>query len=200
MCLSLLPDFPLDERTDLGGRFAALGLRGYHDAARYVWRLPYGRTADRSDYRLVLEEGRGTCSTKHALLAGLARDHGRPVNLVLGIYEMDGDNTPGVGPVLRRHGLGAVPEAHCYLAHRGAGIDLTHNDRVAEPTVSFLWVEKIEPDQIGGYKVERHRRFVRGWAEERGLDFEFVWRVREECIVALAGHGGRRESLWAERR
>lgn len=183
-----LPDFALDERTDLGGRFVVLGLSDYRAAARYVWKLPYGRTTDRSDYRQVLEEGRGTCSTKHALLAGLAREHGRPVDLLLGIYEMDGRNTPGVGPVLRKNGLRAVPEAHCYLAHRDARIDLTRGDRSTGPAVTFLWEEKIEPGQIGAYKVEEHRRFVRGWAGERGLDFEFVWRTREECIAALSEH------------
>lgn len=103
---------------------------------------------------------------------------------------MDAENTPGVGKVLHRYGLGAVPEAHCYLEHRGARVDLTHGDRIAEPTVRFLREEKIESGQIGTYKVEEHRRFVRGWAEERGLDFDFVWRVREECIAALAGHRG----------
>lgn len=30
------------------------------------------------------------------------------------------------------------------------------------------------------YKVDVHRRFVRGRAVERGLDFGHVWRVREE--------------------
>ncbi len=48
-----------------------------------------------------------------------------PVALVLGVYEMDGANTPGVAAVLRDHGLRCVPEAHCYLAHEGARVDLT---------------------------------------------------------------------------
>jgi hypothetical protein len=55
--------------------------------------LPYGRNSDHSDWRLVLGEGRGTCSTKHALLADLARENRRHVALMLGIYEMDEDNT-----------------------------------------------------------------------------------------------------------
>ena len=62
-------------------------------------------------------EGRGTCSTKHALLADLARENRRHVALVLGIYEMDEDNTQEIGTVLDRNGLPCVPEAHCYLVH-----------------------------------------------------------------------------------
>jgi hypothetical protein len=87
--------------------------------------LPYGRNSDHSDWRLVLGEGRGTCSTKHALLADLARENRRHVALVLGIYEMDEDNTQEIGTVLDRNGLPCVPEAHCYLAHeaRACGPD-----------------------------------------------------------------------------
>jgi len=181
-----LPDVPLDVEGDAGGRFAALGLFGYRDAARHVRSLPYGRTSDRSDWRLVLEEGHGTCSTKHALLAELARENGLPVSLVLGVYEMDGENTPGVGGVLRKHGLRHVPEAHCYLlAHGGTRVDLTRQDAGGGPG-DFLHEEEIEPRQIGAYKVEAHQEFVRRWARSRGLDPARVWRAREECIAALA--------------
>ena len=76
--------------------------------------LPYGRNSDRSDWRLILKEGRGTCSTKHALLADLARENLRHVVPVLGVYDVDEGNTPGIGTVLERHGIPCVPEAHCY--------------------------------------------------------------------------------------
>ena len=181
-----LPGFVLDAGRPLGRKFAALGLGGYREAARYVRSLPYGRNSDRADWRLVLAEGRGTCSTKHALLAELARENGRRVSLVLGVYEMDESNTPGVRAVLEKHDLPSVPEAHCYLAHRGTRVDVTREAGAAEPIAGLLHAEEIEPDQIGAYKVEVHRGFVGRWAEERGLDPERVWRVREECIAALA--------------
>lgn len=186
MSVERLPSFALNARRPLGRRFAALGLGDYRGAARYVRSLPYGRNSDRSDWRLVLEEGRGTCSTKHALLAELARENGRPVPLVLGVYEMDGENTPGVGSVLGDHGLRCVPEAHCYLMHGGVRVDVTRESEGAAQEQRFLQEEEIEPDQIGGYKVEAHRAFVGRWAESRGLDPERVWRAREECIAALA--------------
>lgn len=108
-----------------------------------------------------------------------------PVELRLGLYEMDANNTPGVGPVLQRYGLHAIPEAHCYLAYHGARIDLTRA-APARPVANFLHEESIEPEGIGAYKVDTHRAFMREWASQRGLDFEQVWRIREECIVALS--------------
>jgi hypothetical protein len=185
MSVGRLPDFALDASRPLGGRFAALEVFDYRGAARHVRSLPYGRNSDRSDWRLVLEEGRGTCSTKHALLAELARENGRRVTLVLGVYEMNEVNTPGVGAVLKRDGLRCVPEAHCYLVYEGARVDLTRQG--GGQTQPFLNEKEIEPLQIGGYKVAAHKGFVRRWAEERGLDPGHVWRVREECIAALAG-------------
>ncbi len=186
LSIERLPSFALHTDGSLGRRFAALGLDDYREAARYVRDLPYGRNSDRSDWRLVLTEERGTCSTKHALLAELARENGRPVALVLGVYEMDGANTPGVGAVLREHGLRCVPEAHCYLAHEGARVVLTRERGGAEQIEGFLHEEEIEPHQIGEYKVQAHREFVRRWAARRGPDPESVWRAREECIAALA--------------
>ena len=180
-----MPNFALADGACLGAWFVALGREDYHAAALHVRRLPYGRNSRRADYGLVLQEGRGTCSTKHALLAALAAEHGRFVELRLGIYEMNADNTPGVGPVLRRYGLDFIPEAHCYLEYRGARVDLTSIE-AASPFESLLHEETIGPDQIGAYKPDVHRRFVRGWAAERGLDFERVWRAREECIGALS--------------
>jgi hypothetical protein len=187
MGVGRLPNFPLDAGRPLGREFAALGLCSYRDAARHVHSLPYGRNSDRSDWRLVLKEGRGTCSTKHALLADLARENLRHVVLVLGVYDMDEGNTPGIGTVLERHGITCVPEAHCFLAHEGARVDLTREEGGAEQVESFPHEEEIEPHQIGEYKVRAHREFVRRWAAERGLDPELVWQAREECIAALAG-------------
>ena len=185
MSVGRLPEFALDASRPLGAKFAALGIRDYRAAARHVRSLPYGRNSDRFDWRLVLDEARGTCSTKHALLAELARENGRRVALALGVYEMDEANTPGIGAVLKTSGLSRVPEAHCYLTHEGARVDVTRQEGGGQ-TQHFLHEEEIEPRQIGEYKVEAHKEFVRRWSEERGLDPGHVWRVREECIAALA--------------
>ncbi len=183
-----LPGFRLETTGRLRSSFRALEVEDFRQAAGYVRDLPYARNSDRSDFFLVLTERRGTCSTKHALLAALAREHGVDVELRLGVYLMDGTNTPGVAGVLEARGLAGLPEAHCYLAYRGERVDVTgvESDTVKE----FLYEESIEPDQIGAYKLDLHRRFLRTWATERRLDPERVWRVREECIGALSARAG----------
>ena len=160
-------------------------------AARYVQSLPYGRTSRRDDVTLVLTEGRGTCSTKHALLASLAEEIGLDVVLTLGIYEMTEANTPGVGPVLERHGLTAIPEAHCYLVADGRRIDVTRDAVAVEPIAAFLHEEPIRIDQIGAYKIDLHRRVLADWMRRdvtaQGRTLTDLWAIREECIARLSG-------------
>lgn len=176
----------------LTAEIMARGITDLQAAGRYLQALPYGRTANRADVSAVLREGRGTCSTKHALLAALAHEQQLAVVLMLGIYDMHERNTPGVGAVLVRYGLTSLPEAHCYLTYAGLRIDVTRSGAdPTEPIGQFLHEEAIIPAQIGAYKMTLHRQFIQDWVSNnmetlRGLGFEDVWRIREECIAALA--------------
>ena len=186
-----LPNVPLKPAGPSTADLLACGITDFRAVGRYLHHLPYGRNSDRSDFRLVLPEGRGTCSTKHALLAKLAREQDLPVVLTLGIYEMHERNTPGVGAVLDTYGLPYIPEAHCYLTYQGARIDITRSGtEPAEPIDRFLYEETIIPEQIGDYKVQLHQRFLRSWLANAKLvgdrSFAEVWKIREECIAALA--------------
>jgi hypothetical protein len=185
-----LPAAPLGGDGPLTRRFRELGVGDFRAAARWVRDLPYGRITDRSDPTRVLDEERGTCTTKHALLAILASEMAIDVVLTLGIYAMCEANTPGVGRVLERHGLAAIPEAHCYLTHRGERIDVTRDVVAAEPIGALLHEEPITPAQIGDYKIALHRRVLGDWAarapEARGRSLDEMWTIREACITALS--------------
>src|SRR5215813_2060548 len=114
-----LPANPLKPAGQSTADFVVRGITDFRSAGRYLHQLPYGRNSNRADFRLVLPEGRGTCSTKHALLAELACEQNLPIVLTLGIYEMHEWNTPGTGKVLDQYGLSFIPEAHCYLTYGG---------------------------------------------------------------------------------
>ena len=180
-----LPDVMLDERSQLTSFLNEYDIKTFHQAADWVWHLPYGRNSG-ADSLLVIIEERGTCSTKHALLAQLAQDHGLPVKLMVGIYLMNEANTKGVGAVLREAGLPAVPEAHCYLMYAGERIDLSRCVRCMNSPFDRLLMETpIAPAQIGEYKREFHQRLLRQWCNQHHYDWEEVWNVREQCIAHL---------------
>jgi hypothetical protein len=161
------------------------------EAAAYLWTLPYGRNTNPSDPLCVLEEGRGTCSSKHALLARLLAEEGvSGIELYLGIYEMSEANTAGVGRVLARYGLESIPEAHCYLRKGRQRIDVTRPVRPGQATIEpFLFEQAITPDQVGEYKRNVHRR-VLGELAGKGAYHQFtpeaLWLIREECIAAIS--------------
>jgi hypothetical protein len=161
-------------------------------AGQHLCELPYGRNRYPDDPLAVLTEQRGTCSTKHALLRRLAIEQGINLVLVLGIYEMNERNTPGVGSVLQAHGLESIPEAHCYVRVGDKRIDVTRQRARsdAEPISNFLYEEEIDPSQITIYKIGVHKSFLDQWitatASLGGLTLTSIWAIREECIAALS--------------
>ena len=189
---TVAPNLDLVSGEKITDEFSRRGLTDFHAALDYIWRLPYGRNSNRADYNLVLRERRGTCSTKHALLAALAVEQKRQIFLTLGIYEMNTRNTDGIGKVLEESGLKCLPEAHCYLTYGKTRIDVTRfsNEKAVKPIKDFLYEERIRPDQIGSYKLALHRKFFSEWMREKNLSrrfgFDELWSVREKCIAALA--------------
>jgi len=185
----ILPDAPLDTGGPDSEAFLRVGCGSYRSAARYLHQLPYGRNAERADFRLVLAERRGTCSTKQALLAAVALEQKLPVSLTIGIYDMAEANTPGVGSVLSARGLESIPEAHCYLRYAGRRVDITRSGVSPHAPIDYLHQEwTIEPAQIGEHKVALHQQYLHGWLRERPalrFSFEEIWRIREACIAAL---------------
>jgi hypothetical protein len=186
-----LPTDPVKHRGPVSAAFLGLRIDDFRRAGQCVRDLPYGRNAATSDILAVLNERKGTCSTKHALLKALASEQGLPIRLMLGIYEMNARNTPGIGLVLEEYHLLCIPEAHCYLVHQGRRIDVTRNldDQESEPISAFLVEEEITTEQIGEYKRRWHQAFMRKWLDRRNLldlDVVQLWRIREECIAALS--------------
>ena len=100
-------------------------------------------------------------------------------------------NTPGVGRVLERASLSSIPEAHCWLRHLGADIDLTMPLGLTAVARRFLHEEMIRPDQIGAYKARVHGRFLADWLARRShadMTLDDAWRIREACIAVLSAN------------
>ena len=185
----ILPEAPLNAPGPASEAFRQIGCVSYRSAARRLHELPYGRNSDRANFRLVLSERRGTCSSKHALLAAVALEQNLPVSLTIGIYDMAELNTPGVGRVLSAHGLESIPEAHCYLTYSGRRVDITRSGISPQMSIAHFHKEwPIEPAQIGAHKIALHHQYLREWLRKRrdlSVSFEELWRIREACILAL---------------
>ncbi|MBK7790721.1 MAG: hypothetical protein IPJ54_19665 [Saprospiraceae bacterium] len=152
--------------------------------------MPYGRIKDRTRIDGVLNEGMGSCSTKHALLKQIADENQiEGVELILGLFKMNAKNTPQVGNVLAENGLNYIPEAHCYLRINGQRVDATKEGfDINHFTNDILTEMVINVEQIGDYKVVMHKNFLKKWLAKQSLPMtaDQLWEIREKCIKKLS--------------
>lgn len=182
-------DFQLQSNDPLTIDIVESGVVSWEDLIRCVKNFHYGRNANRSDVSLVWYERKGTCSSKHAFLKHVADLNNVPdVELVLCLYKMTGENTQGVGAVLREFKVDYLPEAHCYIRFKGEGIDITtkHSD-LAKVKPDILEEQLIEPEQVSEFKVNYHKAYMQKWGEihHPSLSFEELWTIREQCLSQI---------------
>ncbi len=185
-----IPQFQIESEAPLSQMCHAVGIKKFQEAVQYIFKLPYRRNSSKEDLTLVFSEKCGVCSTKHAALAALALENGfKELKLIVGIYQMNEKNTPGVGKVLEKANLEYMPEAHTYLVFEKNRIDITREIEAETSPFDFLLLEKeIQPNQIGKYKVNLHGEFLDKWRKEKNVNYslEALWKIREDCIYALS--------------
>ncbi len=185
----IVPNFNITPGNPIGDLFLQKNVKTFYDAIRYIHNLPYGRLENPLEFENILMEGKGTCSTKHALLKTLAEEHLiYGLQLSLAIYAMDDSNTPKVGPILKKYNLPYMLEAHTFLTYDDETYDYTF-----PKSYSLKWQESvliqttIDTDQIGEFKKEYHKSVLADWITRDKIPYtlEKMWSIREECIDAL---------------
>lgn len=170
------------------------GIHTWAELIAFVKSLPYSRNANRTDLQLVITEKKGSCSSKHALLKKVADLNKIPnIQLILGMYKMDNNNTPKIGNVLLENSINYLPEAHCYLKINGKRSDVTTFQSDFEKLEKDIIQElEIEPEQVAQFKVDYHQNFLKNWISEndQNISFDALWKIREQCIANLAKKAG----------
>jgi len=186
----LSKDTLLSSNDELTFLVKQLGILTWANLLSWTQRLPYGRNENRRDFKLVISEGKGTCSSKHAMLKKVADlNQITNVNLILGIYKMSEKNTPQIGSALTENNLEYIPEAHCYLEIDGERKDFTSPISNFETIKGDVMKEiSIEPEQVTDFKVSFHQSFLKQWIEEEKVPFSFedIWQIREQCIQNIS--------------
>ncbi|MBL4862775.1 MAG: hypothetical protein JKY09_07150 [Crocinitomicaceae bacterium] len=165
------------------------GLVTWGDLLRSVRNFRYGRNENRADFSLVWTEQKGSCSSKHAFLKTIADLNKIPgIRLCLGIYKMNGSNTPGVRNVLAKYSLDYLPEAHCYLKTVDGYLDLTStNSNYERFSMDVLEEFEIVPKQVVFEKNQMHKAYLAKWIKDESIPYALntLWEIREECIQQL---------------
>lgn len=186
-----LPDLQLTKNDELSALFNDKGCNSFHQALSYVKHLPYGRNKDKNDISIVLKDGFGTCSTKHALLKRIADKYGySDIKLMMGIFKMDAHYAPSIKPILDKYALPYIPEAHNYLMYKGLRIDCTNKRSHSRDFEGSLLDEvEITPTQITDHKVSYHKKYLKSWLKKHNsltLSLDELWQIRESCIAAMS--------------
>ncbi|HEX8561898.1 MAG TPA: hypothetical protein VF676_02855 [Flavobacterium sp.] len=184
------PDFIIESREAVSQEFRARGISTFYDAVLFVQNLQYGRNADKQNLITVFHDSCGTCSTKHALLKSLAIENNfDEIRLMIGIFRMNGENTPAVADVLKEAKLDFIPEAHNYLRYHREILDFTSADSKPEDFIGDLLEEiEVTPAQITAFKMDYHRKYLQQWTLEiqSSYTLDELWTIREACIQSLS--------------
>ena len=93
-------NFEINSNGEISQLFLKNNCFDFHSASEFIRNLPYRRNLNKDNLATVFIDEYGTCSTKHALLKILAEENNQPhFKLILGIFKMNGINTPKIKSV-----------------------------------------------------------------------------------------------------
>ena len=189
--ISVLPEAIVTGPGPVSARFLELGVTSFQKACAFVHELPYRYNDDREDLMTLFREKKGTCTTKHAVIATLAKELNLPVMKHVGIYGMTETLVTGADAILRRHHLPYLPMVHCFLAFGSHRVDLTEGNRNGKngPIDTFLFTQEVAPMFSEKEEYLLYRRVLAAQIlpqdEFRGIDIKTVLRARGEGLALL---------------
>jgi hypothetical protein len=186
--------FPNPEIIDKGiisETFLSLRITQFQDACSYVHHLPYGYNSTREDILILFKEGFGSCTTKHAVIATLAKELSLPTHKFVGIYAMDEALVTGATRILEKYSIPYLPMHHCFLQYQAHMVDLTQGNQNGKnhPLDTFLYTEKVTPnisekDEYFLYKKAVENNILKR-EEMHGVSLRTILLARAEGIALL---------------
>ncbi len=142
-----LPDAEIKPLGIMSRKFLELGIESFKEACKYVHDKDYGYNTDYNDKMIFFKEDMGTCTTKHAVIAGLAEELGIPLFKYVGVYKLTEKISTGTSEILKKYNLPYIPMIHCFLVYKQFRFDLTEGNCNGKNTNldEFIHFEKVDP-------------------------------------------------------
>jgi hypothetical protein len=189
--LAVFPDKSILNVGMISAKFLSLGIERFIDACRYVFDLPYDYNSDRDDLMILFKENKGTCTTKHAVIATLATELNLPIVKNVGIYAMTEEIVTGTNEILAKYNLPYVPMVHCFLVYDEYRVDLSEgNDNGKNrPIEVFLYIQEVEPNITAKDEYLLYRKALKDHIlvrkEMEGVNISQILHAREEGLKRL---------------
>ncbi|MHA1992433.1 MAG: hypothetical protein ACW981_17275 [Candidatus Hodarchaeales archaeon] len=187
----LIPDSPISAFGIISEKFLALNIKSFTKACAYVHKTEYGYNSNYDDKLIFFKEGKGTCTTKHAVIGGLAEELRIPLFKNVGIYKFTEEISEGTNEILEKHKIPYVPMVHCFLVYGQYRFDLTEDNNNGKKTSpsEFIHTEQVGPfitrkDEYILYKRVVKEKILTS-EEMAGANERTILKAREECVELL---------------
>lgn len=189
--LTVFPEKSISNVGIISAKFLNLGISSFINACLYVQDLLYGYNSDRDDLMILFKENKGTCTTKHAVIATLAQELDLQIVKNVGIYAMTEEIVTGTKEILAKYSLPYVPMVHCFLVSSENRVDLSEgNDNGKNrPIEDFLYTQQVEPNISAKEEYLIYRRALTDHIltrkEMKGVDIKQVLQARKDGLKTL---------------
>ena len=186
-----IPDAEIEDKGEISKKFLELGITSFREACEYVHNIEYGYNSDYDDKMIFFKENKGSCTTKHAVITGLAEELNIPLYKYVGVYKFTNETSTGTNEILKKYDLPYVPMVHCFLVYKDYRFDLTEGNCNGKNTTieEFIHVEKINPfisrkeEYLLFKKVLKEK--ILPSKEMEGITERSLLKGREESIILL---------------
>ena len=186
-----LPDAEIKVVGEISRKFLELGINSFKQACEYVNNIEYGYNSNYDDKLIFFKEKKGTCTSKHAVIAGLAEELNIPLYKYVCIYKFTEEISTGANEILKRYNIPYVPMVHCFLVYKNFRFDLTEGNCNGKNSSieGCIYEEKIDPfisrkDEYLLFK-EVLKKKVLPVKEMEGIKEKILLKARTESIKLL---------------
>lgn len=189
--LNLLPDKEISNQGKISKKFLDIGISSFKEACFYVHNFPYGYNSDYDDKMILFKEKKGTCTSKHAVIAALADELEIPLYKYVGVYKFTEQISDGVDKILKKYNLPYAPMIHCFLVYENYRFDLTEGNKNGKKTSieEYIHTEKVEPfiTTKNEYLLLKGviKQIILQTVEMKSVTERTLLKARAECIIKL---------------
>jgi len=186
-----LPDKLIKPLGDISKKFLELGIKSFKDACIYVHNVEYGYNSNYDDNMIFFKENKGSCTSKHATIAGLAEELDIPLYKYVCVYKFTEEITTGAKEILEKYKVPYVPMVHCFLVYEKYRFDLTEGNYNGkkQPVDEHIYSVKVDAFISRKNEYLLFKRILKDYVlkseEMVGIKERTLLKAREKSIVLL---------------
>ena len=197
-----LPDIEINHAGEISKKILELGIKSFKEACEYIHNMEYGYNTNSDDKMILFKENKGTCTTKHGIIAGLAEELNIPLFKHVGVYKFTEEISTGANEIIEKYKLPYIPMVHCFLVYKDFKFDLTEGNCNGKNTTieDFIYEVKVNPfisrkeEYLLFKKVLKER--ILPTKEMEGVTERNLLKARGKSIILLNENIKKQKKIW----